>query len=229
MEEERRLTSSAPRIAIFTLTPLWFFVVYAFGAAGLMTRPRGEPPIPILLGLILPLAVFALAVASWPAFRRTLLSSDPRVTTATQAWRFAGLGFIALYAQGILPGSFAWPAGLGDIAVGLTAPWVVAALVRDPAFVGTRWFVLWNWFGILDLVNAVTLGALGTGFAGRVAGGADTTPMSQLPLVLIPAFFVPLLIMIHVVALLQARQARHPGEAHPVGERDVASPARFSG
>ena len=48
------------------------------------------------------------------AFRAFVLGLDLRLATAIQAWRFAGLGFIALYTYGVLPGMSAWPAGLGD-------------------------------------------------------------------------------------------------------------------
>ena len=48
-------------------------------------------------------------------FRTVVLTSDLSLLTAIQAWRFAGFAFIALYAYGVLPGNFAWPAGLGDI------------------------------------------------------------------------------------------------------------------
>ena len=63
-----------------------------------------------------------------------------------QAWRFAGLGFIALYAYGVLPGLFAWPAGLGDMAIGVTAPLVIYALRRRPAFAVSSLFWVWNLF-----------------------------------------------------------------------------------
>ena len=211
MEEERRPWSTLPRSAVAVAAPIWLAAVLVLGAAGVFVRPAQEPPIPVLLGVIIPFAAFLTALVAWPAFRLTMLSSDPRVLTAMQAWRAAGLVFLALYAEGILPGLFAWPAGLGDMAIGVTAPWVVAALLRNPDFVGSRTFVLWNLFGVLDLFVAVTTGALSSWFAGTGAGTITTAPMARLPLVLIPAFFVPLLLMIHVVALLQARQAGSPG------------------
>jgi hypothetical protein len=66
--------------------------------------------------------------------------------------------------------------------------------------------VSWNLLGILDLVVAVSTGALSSGFVSALRGGATTAPMAQLPLVLIPAFLVPLFIMFHVAGLLQARR-----------------------
>ncbi len=80
------------------------------------------------------------------------------------------------------------------------------ALIRRPDFVASRLFLVWNLLGILDLVVAVSTGVLSSGFIFGLAGGITTAPMAQLPLVLIPAFFVPLFIMFHLTALLQARR-----------------------
>jgi hypothetical protein len=104
------------------------------------------------------------------------------------------------------PGVFAWPAGLGDIAIGVTAPWVAIALVRRPGFVTHRVFVVWNLLGTLDLVVAVSIGGLNSALASGVAGEVTSGPTAQLPLVLIPAYFVPLFIMLHLAALFQAQR-----------------------
>ena len=106
----------------------------------------------------------------------------------------------------MLPGLFAWPAGLGDIAIGVTAPWIVLALIRRPDFAWSKTFVAWNLLGLLDLVVAVGTGALSSGLATGVAGEITTGPMAQLPLVLIPAYLVPIFITLHLTALLQARR-----------------------
>jgi hypothetical protein len=106
---------------------------------------------------------------------------------AVQAWRFAGLGFLALNTHGVLPGLFTWPAGLGDIAIAATAPWMMVALLRQPRFAASKAFAAWNVIGILDLVVAVGTGALGSALATGVAGEVTTGPMAQLPLALIQA------------------------------------------
>jgi hypothetical protein len=139
----------------------------------------------------------------WPAFRHFVLMIDLRLATGIQAWRFAGLGFLALYTYGVLPGLFAWPAGLGDMAIGLTAPWLVLALIRAPAFARSRSFSVWNVFGISDLVVAVNLGMLAS-VPG--ADGITTAAMARLPLVLIPAYCVPLFVLLHLAALVQVRR-----------------------
>jgi hypothetical protein len=183
----------------------WFAIVAVLGAHGGFVTPPGTPPLPILLGVLTPLAVFVAAYLLSRTIREFVLAIDPRVMMAMHAWRFAGLGFLALYAHGVLPGFFAWPAGLGDIAIGMTAPWLLAVLMRQPSFAASRTFVIWNLLGILDLVVALATGALGTILVAGADTGVTTAAMAQMPLVLIPAFFVPVLFALHAAALLQAR------------------------
>jgi hypothetical protein len=70
--------------------------------------------------------------------------------------------------------------------------------------------------GIMDLVVAVTMGALCSGFIHGLTGNVTTGPMSQFPLMLIPAYFVPFFIMLHFTALSQARRLAHAGNSAPI-------------
>ena len=152
---------------IGSLLTVWFGLVVFFGAQGAFVRSPETPPLPILFGFLVPLLVSAVWYWGSSKFRKTVLGADLRLLTAIQAWRAGGLGFLALSANGVLPGLFAWPAGLGDIAIGVTAPWVALALVQNPRFVRSRFFAVWNLLGILDLVVAVSMGALERGIRAR--------------------------------------------------------------
>ena len=191
---------------------LWFGVVSLLGAQGAFVRSPGLPPLPIFFGLAIPLAAFFAAYFGSSAFRTFVLRADLRFVAAIQAWRWAGMGFLSLYAYGILPGLFAFPAGLGDMAIGFAAPWILLGLNRNPSFVTSRRFVIWNIMGIVDLAIAVTLGTLCSGFIPGLTS-VTTGPMAQLPLVLIPAYLVPIFIMLHFTALVQARQLARAGLA----------------
>lgn len=185
---------------------IWLGIVFLLGASGAFVRGPGEWPLPILIGFAVPIVVFFFAFAVSGDFRDLTRSVDLPLVTGIQAWRFAGLGFLALYAHGVLPGLFAWPAGLGDIAIGITAPWVAFALARHPNFPASRLFIGWNLLGILDLIVAVGTGALSSALAVGIPGEVTTAPMAQLPLVLIPVYFVPLFVMLHIAALYQSRR-----------------------
>ena len=140
----------------------WLVTLLILGAKGAFLGAQGAPPIALLVAFVTPIAAFVIALRTSTAFRAFVLNIDPRMLAAMQAWRIGGFAFIALFAHGILPGYFAWPAGLGDMAIGLAAPRMLAGLMRSPAFASSRTFVAWNLLGLLDLFVAVSLGAFGS-------------------------------------------------------------------
>lgn len=202
------------RLLVEIALALWFALVLFLGAVGAFVQPPNLPPLPIFVGVFAPLAVFLAAYRLSDSFRAFVLASDLRLAAAIQGWRVAGLGFLALYTYGILPGQFAIPAGVGDIAIGVTAPWIASALIRRPAFLTTRIFTVWNLLGILDLVVAVATGTLSSGFFGKFTPEITSAPMARLPLILIPAYLVPLFVMLHLAALFQARAATRSNHAN---------------
>jgi hypothetical protein len=199
--------------AVASVLGVWFALVLVLGAAGILDSPAGSLPARILLAVAAPIILFLLAFRMVHPFRNFVLTLDLRLVTGIQAWRFVGIGFLALYAQGLLPGLFAWPAGLGDIAIAVTTPWVVLALSRRPDFAASKRFMAWNVLGLLDFAVAVGTGVLGSGIAVAIAGEVTTDPMGRLPLVLIPGYLVPLLTMLHVAAMLQGRRMAASGQA----------------
>lgn len=184
----------------------WFLLVVSLGAVGGFVARPGTPPIAIAIGVGAPLIVFFAWLRLSPAFRDFVLSLDLRFIAGVQAWRWAGLGFLSLYAHSILPGIFALPAGLGDMAVGFAAPWMILGLVRRPDFAASAAFRRWNVLGIVDLVVAVSLGTLSATLSTGAPGEISTAPMATLPLLLVPAFLVPLFLVLHTAALMQSRQ-----------------------
>jgi len=205
---------SVKRVVAVALA-LWLGLVCLLGSQGAFVAGADSPPLPIFLGVAVPLAVFFAAYLGWGAFRAFVLSADLRLVSALQAWRWGGIGFLSLYAHGVLPGLFAFPAGLGDMAIGVTAPWMVLRLIRRPAFAASRRYVMWNILGIVDFVVAVSMGTICSGFIHGLALNVTTSAMAQLPLVLIPAYMVPFFIMLHFTALSQARRLVRSVESAP--------------
>jgi hypothetical protein len=202
-----RSSRPIPAFAPWLVLVSWLAIVWALGARGSFVTPAGDPPLALVAGVTLPLLAFFGALRVWPPFRAFVLAADLRLLTAIQAWRVLGFTFIALQLNGVLPASFAWPAGLGDMAIGAAAPWMLMGLLRRPGFANSKPFLWWNRLGILDLVVAVTCGALASGLVPAFAGEVTTAPMAQLPLVLVPVYLVPIMLMLHATALLQARAA----------------------
>ena len=201
--------ASPARRRITLLLVVWFGLAAIAGVTGVFAAGPDHLLRPVAFAVIGPVALFLALYAASPGFRGFVLSRDLRVVTMLQAWRVVGFGFLLLYAHGVLPGLFAWPAGLGDVAVGLGAPLVMLALTRDPGFAASRGFVVWNWLGLADFAVALGTAALASGaIPALVAGGVTSAPMEVWPLYLFPGFFVPLFIFLHLTALFQARALR---------------------
>jgi hypothetical protein len=181
----------------------WFVLTLVGSLAGVF---NSEPRPPILLGLaaVVPVALFALVYLESSGFRQFVSSLDLRWLTLAQTWRILGIVFVLDYSRGLLPGVFALPAGWGDFAIGITAP-LLAWLWKAPY--PKKTFVVWNVLGIADLVVAVTLGILASRTpVGLLAGNVSTQLMSVFPLSMIPTFFVPLFVILHLMSLIRVRK-----------------------
>ena len=206
---ERGNPQTAPgvRPVVTAIVILWFVGVVAAHYAGLLRAPPGSLPIPFAIAVAIPLAIFFAAYRAIPRFRAAVLGVDIGLVTSFQAWRVAGFVFLPLLAFGHLPGLFAWPAGLGDVAVGLAAPLVVWRVVRDASFATTGAFATFHWLGILDVVVALGTFTFASGFIPGLTN-PTTAAIAEMPLSLIPGFLVPAFAILHAVALLKARALR---------------------
>src|SRR5215218_765238 len=152
-----------------------------------------------------------LAATRLPLMARILAAPDtPARLALPHSLRVVGVTFLLVMAQGHLPAVFALPAGLGDIAAGLAAPFVARRLAQGGGRARAVWF---NLLGILDLVVALSVGFLaGLGPWRPLEVTPSTEPLSLLPLALVPTVAVPLAIALHVVALRRLRTAPRPTE-----------------
>jgi len=202
-------TTFTPRLNLFRDDPIvWrafaFYtavVVYSFTAALVIGGDEKT-------SATVPIVAFALWFAASPKFREFTLSLNPQNLTLFHSWRVIGVVFVILEAHRMLPAVFAFPAGYGDIFIGATAG-IVAARFTGPSHRAT--FITWQLLGIFDLLNAVALGIT----AGLIdPHGASMLPMTVLPLSLVPTFGVPLLMIVHIIAIAQARSwKREPASA----------------
>jgi hypothetical protein len=204
---DQPVSRTGASVLVSALLVVWLGLIVGLGATEAFVATPGTPPLRLLVVVLGPVIAFLIAYRMFAAVRAYALMIDLRFVTATQAWRFGGFAFLALYTYGVLPGYFAWPAGLGDMAIGAAAPWILLGLAREPGFAASRKFVSWNVLGILDLIVAVTVGAVVPLLFPNVISSIPTGAMTRLPLVLIPGFFVPGYIILHVIALAHARRA----------------------
>jgi len=200
----------------------WLLFVLAAGHAGAFESGPTRPPLAVLLAVAGPPLIFAAVYRASRRFRDLVLALDLSLLTAVQSWRVVGVMFLVFYSYGLLPGLFAWPAGTGDLAVGLAAPFVLLAILRQrPTW---RRQVVWlNIAGILDFVGAVGTGALSSNSSmALVAYSATHVSLGSLPLSLVPTFAVPLWTICHIISLLQLARTK---ETVSATEAAIAAPS----
>jgi hypothetical protein len=153
--------------------------------------------------ITIPVAGFALAWRTNPAFRSYALSLDTGILVILHSWRMLGLGFLFLYAHDVLPGLFAGLAGLGDALAATGATLIGINLLRGRT-VSKRALQMWNSFGLLDFLIAVTVGTVLR--SAWLGGEVTTDPMAFLPLSLVPTLIVPFYMITHLIIFLQLRE-----------------------
>jgi len=200
------------------LLAAWFVFSLISSALHLYRNAPDTPPIALGLAVVTPVLLFLVWFASSAAFRQFILSLSPLTLTLVHTVRLAGLVFLALATYKILPTFFAWSAGWGDIAIGVTAPFAALRLA-NPAH--RKGFIFWQILGIYDLVQALALGTL----AGVIdPHGIPTTPMTVLPMSYISTFAVPLFLILHIICIAQARRWPATGFAATGNSLRTATP-----
>ncbi len=189
------------------IVALWGTGILALAAQGAFVEPAATPPVRLLLAVLVPLGIFLAAHALIPALRGWVAALDPGLVVGLQTWRVLGVVFLFVWALGQLPSVFALTAGLGDVAVGVLALGVTLSVARRaPGWQG-RVRILTT-VGILDFVLAFATATLsGAGRPLQFVGEPLPAMMQTLPMVMIPAFGVPLFLIGHAIALIALRRA----------------------
>jgi hypothetical protein len=187
----------------------WLALSIALAATGVYhVGPSAIPT--IQYGIALPILIGCLLLWRSDAVARLVDAVPQQWLIGVQLYRALGVIFLILYVAGKLPALFAWPAGVGDIVIGLLAPVVALAYARAPH--DTAGLVrTWNVLGILDLVVAVKTGFLTSpSLIQPIEVQPNSELMTLLPMVLIPIYLVPLSIMLHIASLAKLHRATAP-------------------
>lgn len=197
---------------------LWLAVIWSAALNGVFPDVS---PIPLI-----PLAVFLPVIIGVPILLRSkrmgqMLDSMP-VTwlVALQVYRVVGSGFLIGWAQGIAPGVFALPAGIGDVITGLLAVPVAISLAAG-TIESRKAAIAWNIFGLLDFAVAVGIGqAIALQL---VVPSIPNTTIGLYPNVMIPTFAVSSSILLHALSLRQLyRRASREKAATPASAPALA-------
>lgn len=196
----------------------WGAVVVVLAETGILWGEVGS-----LTGLWIPLAwLLPMLAMLWllrhaPRLRAALGSRAGMAWLAyTQVARNLGLVFLILHGRGQLPALFTYPAVVGDVVAGVTAPvaaWALAfrhSAVQRPGSGWRRAVIAWNVFGVAEHAVAVGLGtALFPGPLQLIHTEPTTALFAGLPLVLFPAYLVCFADTVHLFLLdVLARRQR---------------------
>lgn len=180
---------------------IWWTLAVLLSALGLFeARPDRALPA-ILFGILGPIAAGYAWYRSSSLLSAALDRLPPHWVIGLQVYRAFGAIFLALLSAGRLPAIFAIPAGIGDVLVGIAAPFVAYAVFWRVSG-GRTVAIVWNLAGILDLVIAVGIGFLaGPGPYRALFTAPSTELLTVLPLAMIPTVAVPLSILLHLISL----------------------------
>jgi hypothetical protein len=173
-------------------------------------------PVPgALLGIVIPILVAGVLYLVSPLAQRAVAGANVPFLVGLHASRVAGGAFLLLHAAGRLSNPFAAAAGWGDLlTAGLAIP---AAIVAYRQLAGwEKWVFAWNVIGFADFVSAVTFG-LTSAPGSRLQVFMEppgTALLSDLPWRLIPGFFVPLFLIIHIALFIRLWPALSRGSQH---------------
>ena len=192
-------------LAIMVPFTLWAAVAWTAAINGVLRTSAS--PLPLL-----PLAIFVPVIIGAPLLllsKRVGQLLDAMPTTwlvAIQLYRVFGSQWLAYWLLGLLPGPWALPAGTGDVLTGLFAVPAAIALATGTAE-GRKAAILWNIFGIADLVVAIALGMIvSPGRFQLIVPNILSIGIDGYPNVLTPAFVVPGSILLHALSLRQLRR-----------------------
>jgi hypothetical protein len=191
-------------LAIAVPFSAWLAAIWWLAVDGAF-RPR--PGVPAL-----PIAIFLPVLIGLPFLLRSerigaLLDATPASwLVGLQVYRIFGGIFLVAWSRGGISGTFALPAGMGDVLVGaLALP--VAYLLHAGAAAARRVAIAWNILGLVDFAIAIGIGILSApGPLQVIVPDGPNAQIGTFPTVMIPAFAVPSSILLHVLSLRQLRR-----------------------
>ena len=188
---------------------LWLAVALFVSATGVLFNP----PRPALLVMIwVPPVIFLAAFARSKGLRQWIKQLNPLWPIGFNLVRAPiGVIFLLMEAAGRLPAEFALKAGIGDILVGVAA---VGAMICLPlrSIINFRVVGAWNILGLADILMVIVV-------AQRILFFGDDTgalvELTRFPMLVVPAFVVPLVLITHFVVFVQLWHNRTESHVAP--------------
>ena len=190
------------RTAFWVLAGLSAWFIYAgllgyFGVVkGISIRPPG---IVFVVGPVLLFLVLFIVRSS--ATARAALAFPLWIILGVQSFRVVVELFLhQLWINGLIPKMLTFAGANVDIYIGATAP--VIAWLSTRGHSGLRLALVWNVLGFLALANVVTRAVLTVpGPLNLIHAEVPNLMFGTFPFTFIPGFFVPLAVVLHVLAM----------------------------
>jgi hypothetical protein len=193
-------------ILVVAITIIGWFLLAITLASKDAYRAAAERIPTIQYGILVPVLIGGYLIWRSPRLARIIDAVPQPWLVGIQLYRALGIIFLILNSAGKLPGLFAWPAGLGDVLVGVLAPVIAIAYARAP-HKNADLVSTWNLFGLADLVIAVTMGFFTSPSPFQLfAIDLPNELVSRFPLVLVPVFLVPVSVLLHLASLTKLRR-----------------------
>ncbi len=203
-------TRIAAWVGVALVLTIWIAAAWTLGEKGVFQQSVGRiPTVPIAIFLPVLVGVFVLTRSD--AVGLALDATPASWLIGIQVYRILGGMFLVYWIRGTMPGAFALPAGIGDVATGLLA--LPAAIwVASGSPIGRRIGIRWNVLGLIDFAVAITMGMLtAPGPAQLLAREHPNIQIAMFPTVMTPAFVVPFSIFLHVLSLRQLKRMQAIG------------------
>jgi len=188
---------------------VWLLYAGSIGYFGVIRNLAMRPPGPAFL--FIPIVAFLVAVILWvrtAAGARVALAFPLWVLVGTQVFRVVVELFLhELWHAGLVPRMLTFAGPNVDIYVGASAPFIAWLATRGRT--GTRVALVWNVLGLIALANVVARAVLtAPGPFHLIQAEVPDLMIGTFPYTFIPGFFVPLAVVLHVLALRSIGSAR---------------------
>jgi hypothetical protein len=183
---------------------VWFLYASLMGHLGIISNSELRPPgIAFIVGPVFLFLIFFIVRPS--ASAQGVLVFPLWLILGTQCFRVGVELFLhQLWIEGLIPRMMTFAGANIDIYIGLSAPLIAWLSTRGRW--GLKLAYAWNILGLLALLNVVTRAVLtAPGPINLIHAEVPDRMISTVPFLLIPGFFVPLAVVLHVLAIRSIR------------------------
>ena len=185
------------RIFISILLFYFFYLTYASILSWNGVFSENVLPPRVILFTTLPLVLFFILVVSRLEIYKIFLQNVKLESlVSVHVFRVIGVFFLILYFYEAIPQKFAFIAGFGDITTAILSIFVAKMIIQKNTY-AKKITIIWNLFGILDIVSVLTTAIITTKLSIET-GTQSVIAITYFPFCLIPAFAAATIIFLHV-------------------------------